>query len=130
MSGPGKKIDDYYITRTLGRMPLNAFRCRIYTRTEDDGREISSSSWLNSKLKGADARLGGLLRKILLVEDPGTVLEEDGDDTQHSRPEEGVEGSKKSLLRFGPARRAGSDAIVRIVLALRRNLRLTFAPNT
>ena len=29
----------------------------------------------------------------------------------------GVEGSKKSLLRFVPARRAGSDAIVRIVLA-------------
>ena len=33
------------------------------------------------------------------------------------RPEGGVEGSKKSLLRFGPARRAGPDAIIRIVLA-------------
>ena len=32
------------------------------------------------------------------------------------RPEGGVEGSKKSLLRFGPARRAGPDEIVRIVL--------------
>ena len=28
----------------------------------------------------------------------------------------GVEGSEKSLLRFGPARRAGPDAIVGIVL--------------
>ena len=50
--------------------------------------------------------------------------------TQDLRPEGGVDGSKKSLLRFGPARRAGPDGIVGFVLArtVKEKFEVNFCP--